>query len=69
MIQAEKNSMQLNNLLKIGGERITERYICIFMEGKHEFYDNSLNEVVFRGSKKEMEIFIEGFMCGRTTQG
>lgn len=66
---AEKNSMELQKMLKIDGEKITNRYTVIYMEGKHELYDNSLNEVVFRGTKKEMEIFIKGFICGRTTQG
>jgi hypothetical protein len=65
----EKNSMKLNKLLKIAGESITERYIVIYMEGKHEFFDRSFNEVVFRGTKRELEIFIQGFICGRTTQG
>ena len=66
---SEKNSMELGKLLKVDGERITERYALIYMQGKHEFFDTSLNEVIFRGTKKEMEVFIQGFICGRTTQG
>jgi len=69
MIISEKNAMEFNKLLKVDGEKITERYIVIHMEGKHEFFDQSLNEVIFRGTKKEMEIFIQGFICGRITQG
>jgi hypothetical protein len=70
MVTAEKNSMELNKLLRSGdGTNLTERYIIIYMERKHEFFDQSLNEVIFRGTKREMEIFINGFICGRTTQG
>ena len=57
---SEKNSMELGKLLKVDGERITRRYTLIYMQGKHEFFDTSLNEVIFRGTKKEMEVFIQG---------
>jgi hypothetical protein len=66
---AEKSAIELQKMFKVNGEKITARYTVIYMEGKHELYDSSLNEVVFRGNKKEMEIFIQGFICGRTTLG
>lgn len=66
---AEKNAMKLTEMLKVDGEYITKRYCILFTNGKHEFFDTSLDEVVFAGTKKEMESFIQGFICGRTTQG
>lgn len=66
---AEKNAIELGKMLKVDGEYITKRYCTLFTNGKHEFFDVSLNEVVFAGTKKEMECFIQGFICGRITQG
>ena len=63
----------LNDILSEMAE-ITSRYMVVhYFKGKYDFVDMSYlpieAEVVFRGTKKEMEIFLKGFFCGRTTHG